>query len=144
MLSDFVRQKIIIHKKNKDHGPCILSLASGLLQIGCKLKNWWWCYNSRHGVVYKLTYIIVFLASSLDSGPSFILILLLLFLELWQFVFVRVLTRNLRIEKTHHWTSCNSRGLEQKMDSTFGGEFSWIVSKYCKLLSLQEGRGGRG
>ena len=62
-----------------------MGLASGLLQIGRKLKKWQWHHNFR---TWCHREIFLFFFSSLVTGPNFMSISSLV-LELWQFTFVR-------------------------------------------------------
>ena len=62
-----------------------MGLASGLLQIGRKLKKGQWHHNFRTWCHCEMS---LFFLSSLVTGPNFMSISSLV-LELWQFTFVR-------------------------------------------------------
>ena len=61
---------------------------SRLLQIGHKLEKWQWVTISRHEVIVIFFDVVLYLLSSLVTGPSFMSISSLV-LELWQFSFAR-------------------------------------------------------
>ena len=57
-------------------------------QINSKLKNWRWCL-----ILLTWRRCQIFLFLGIDIGPRFMLVSLLV-LELWRFLFIRVLTRS--------------------------------------------------
>ena len=67
--------------------------------------------------------VVLFLLSSLVTGPNFMSISSLV-LELWQFSFIRGLTRKPEIGNTHVWVFPNIWRLGQVMDTKFGTNVS--------------------
>ena len=83
----FCKIKGYYYWKYKFYRLSIRNPASGLLQIGCKLKKWQWRHNFRRDVFVSFLDVILFL-SGLVTSPSFMSISSLV-LELWQFLFIR-------------------------------------------------------
>ena len=105
----------------------------------------WLCPNQRntngviiweHDVIFWIFDDFVFLFSSLDIGPSFLSISFLA-LELWQFLFVRDLTRTPVIEKNPVWIPPNIGRLEQvKIWQILHGCLVRLVSRCYKAVNL--------
>ena len=74
--------------KSKCYRLCVQNPASELLQIGLKPEKWQWRHNSLTWHHRQFFCVVLFLLSSLVTGPSFMLMSPLV-LELWQFSFIR-------------------------------------------------------
>lgn len=116
--------KVIILKQNstfhvwkvflmKNYGSWLQNVASRLLQIIRKSRIL--LYHGR--TLLMPSYFIII--SNLDIVSSFMSISLL-FLEFWQFLFLRDLTRNPGLEKRPIWILSNIQGLERVRDTKFG------------------------
>ena len=94
--------------------------VSGLLQIDCKLKKKQWHHNFMTWHNRRNFFgFVLFVLSSLVTGPSFMSISLLV-LELWQFLFIRNWPEIWKSEKIMP----NIWRLEQVKDTKFGMNFS--------------------
>ena len=89
LITDFLALFSVFVWKCKFYRLCIWNPASGLLQISHKSEKWQWCQNlltwHHHQKFYD---VVLFLLSSLVTGPSFMSISSLV-LQLWQFYFIR-------------------------------------------------------
>ena len=81
--------------------------ASGLLQIGHKLKKMTMTSQFFDMTSPSVFFDVLFLLWNLVTGPSLMSISSMV-LELWQFSFIRHLTRNLEFENTCIWVLPNS------------------------------------
>ena len=82
------------------------------------LGKYQWRYNSLNWHHRQSFDVIVFFLSGLDIGPSFMLIPSLV-VELWQFLFIRDLSRNLETENPPTWAFPNTCRLRRIRDTKF-------------------------
>ena len=76
-----------------------LETSSELPQIGSKSESLDDATKFPHEIIFSFQDVFVFLFSSLHGGPIFTSVSLMV-LDLWHFLFIRDLSRNLEIEKT--------------------------------------------
>ena len=102
-----------------------------------KRKNYDAIIICRHGTIAKMFWHgRLFLLLCLVTGPSFITISISsLVLELWQYLFIRDLTRNLQIGNTLVWVLSNIRGLGQLNETKFSIK-SQIKSYFYRFLVI--------
>ena len=84
----FCKTKGYFYWKHNIYRLCVQNLAPGQLQMAQKFKKWQWHQNFLTWRQCHFFDVVLFLLSSLVTGPSFMSISSLV-LELWQFSFIR-------------------------------------------------------
>ena len=97
---------------------------SGLLQIGRKLEKWYWHGMTSSSISFGVFFFFfLLLLSSLVTGPSLMSISFLV-LKLWQFLFIKGLTRIPKIGNTPVWVLLNIWRLGRVRNTKFGTSVS--------------------